>query len=168
MTAYILPLSIAMIVAFGFVKKIDVFNSFTFGAKEGINTAFSIFPTIVGLIVAIEMFKASGALDIFCSILSPISNFLSLPKEVLPIFLIKPFSGSGATALLNNVLENYGVDSFIGRTAAIMCSSGETTFYAVSIYYSAVNIKNIKYTLFAGLIANFASGILSGIFSQYF
>lgn len=166
MTAYILPLVIATVVFFGFIKKVEVFNSFTIGAKGGLKTAISIFPTIVGLIVAIEMLKVSGALDIFCNILSPISNFLSLPKEVLPIFLIKPFSGSGATALLNNVLENYGADSIIGRTSAIMCSSGETTFYAVSIYYSAINVKNIKYTLFAGLVANFASGILSGIFAR--
>ncbi len=158
---YFMPLLAAVIITSGLINKQPVFDKFVLGAKDGIQTALKILPSILGLVTAVEMFKASGALDIISNILSPVGNLLGIPSSVLPLALIHPVSGSGATAILNSILSDYGPDSFAGRVASVICGSGETTFYAIMIYFGATGVKKIRHTIFAAVIADFVAAIVS-------
>ena len=132
--AWAVPVVITAIVLFGFLRKVPVFDTFVAGAKEGLHTTVSILPTLIGLIMAVSMLSASGALDLFSSLLAPAARFLGLPSQVMPLALIKPFSGSGSTAVLTQIYRSSGPDSFAGRVASVMAGSTETTFYAVAVY----------------------------------
>lgn len=159
-TAYVIPVLIAGILIFGLIKGVNVFDTFIQGAKEGLNTAVSILPALVALMVAVTMFKASGALDILSYSLAPITERIGLPKEVLPIALLRPISGSGGLAILENILAQYGPDSLIGRIASVLQGSTETTFYTIAVYYGAVGIKNTRYTVLAASAADFAGLVI--------
>lgn len=160
---YALPIMIFAIIASGLIQKVPVFDTFLSGAADGIKTAVTILPTLVGLITAVTMFKASGALDLLTAAVEPAASFLGLPGEVIPLMLIHPISGGGATAVLTDIFTRYGPDSTIGRIASVLCGSGETTFYAVTVYYGSCGIRNIRHTLPAALTADFAVAVLSGI-----
>lgn len=160
---YIMPAIMALTVLYGLIKKVDIFTAFSIGAKEGMKTLYSIAPSMIGLIVSVSMLKASGALDKLCELLSPVAEFLHFPVELLPMTLLRPVSGSGSTALLNQVLKDYGPDSFLGRCASCIAGSTETTFYAITVYFGAVNIKKIRHTLFAALAADLTAAVVSVI-----
>lgn len=161
--AYAVPAVIGAIVLFGFLRKVPVFDTFVEGAKEGLRTSVSILPTLIGLIMAVSMLSASGALDLFSSLLAPASNLLGLPPQVMPLALIKPFSGSGSTAVLTQIYKDSGPDSFAGRVASVMAGSTETTFYAVAVYYGAVGIKKTRHTIPAALLGDVTACILSAL-----
>ena len=159
-----LPVLIAFIIVFGLIRcKGGVFSIFLDGAKSGIKTAIGILPSLVGLVTAVEMFKASGASDLLCSAVLPITNMLRIPERVVPLLILRPVSGSGAIALLDNILKQYGADSIAGRTASVICASGETTFYTSTVYYGSVGVKKIRHTMIAALIADFVSVIVSSV-----
>ena len=166
-TVYIIPVIIALFIAAGLIKKVPVFDSFIDGAKSGIPTIISILPTLIGLITAVEMFKASGALDMLTAALLPVTDFLGLPAEAVPMALL-PISGSGSIALLNNILGNCGPDSFAGRTASVLCGASETTFYTISVYCGAVGIKKTRHILAASLISDAASAFFSALAVRLF
>lgn len=109
------------------------------------------------------MFQASGALDVLTMALAPVANLIGIKAEVLPLFLIHPISGGGATAMMTNILTQYGVESTVGRIAAVMCGSAETTFYAVAIYYGSVGIKKTRHTIAVALLADYVAAVASGI-----
>ena len=153
----IIPAIMLVILTFGLIKKVPVFSCFTDGAKEGLKTMYSIAPSLIGLITAIGMFKASGALDFFTDTLSPLMAFLGIPKEVSPLFFLKPISGSGSLAMLSQIVEDNGADSPIAKIAAVMTGSTETTFYCIAVYYGATNIKKTGYTVPCALLGDFAS-----------
>jgi spore maturation protein B len=161
--AWAVPLVIAAIVLFGFLRRVPVFDTFVAGAKEGLHTTVSILPTLVGLIMAISMMNASGALDLFSSLLMPLAKLLGLPPQVMPLALIKPFSGSGSTAVLTQIYKDCGPDSFAGRVASVMAGSTETTFYAVAVYFGAVGIKKTRHTIPAALIGDLTACIFSAL-----
>lgn len=161
--AYAVPVVIAAIVLFGFLRKVPVFDTFVAGAKEGLHTSVSILPTLVGLIMAVSMLSASGALDLLSSLLAPAANFLGLPPQVMPLALIKPFSGSGSTAVLTQIYKDCGPDSFAGRVASVMAGSTETTFYAVAVYFGSVGIKKTRHTIPAALLGDLTACILSAL-----
>ena len=158
--SYILPVMVVGIVAFGLFKKVKVFDSFMSGARKGLHTVYELMPSITGLVVAVTMLKESGAMDILSDLLSPVTSFFGVPKEITPMALLSPVSGGGSLSLFENVLKTYGPDSFVGQVASVVMGSTDTTLYAVAVYYAAVNIKNTRHTLISGLTADFLSLVL--------
>ena len=160
-TSYFLPCAVVFIVCFGMFKKVMVFDCFLDGAKEGAFTSFKILPALVGLMVSVAMLKSSGALDIISYGLSPIAKLLGLPKELIPLAILRPISGSGSLAIFDHTLAEYGSESFIGRIAAVMQGSTETTFYTIAVYYSSIGIKKSRHTLGSALSADLTGFIIS-------
>lgn len=161
---WVLPLMVVSIVAFGLFKKVRVFDCFAAGAKSGLMTVYELLPTITGLVVAITMLRASGAMELIAKVFSPIADFFGVPSEITPMALISPISGGGSLSLFESVLKQYGPDSFLGRVGSVLMGSTDTTLYAVTVYYSAVGIKNTRHTLYAGLAADFTAFVLSSFF----
>ncbi len=157
----VMPCAVALILVYGLIKKVAVFDVFKKGALDGIKTLYNIAPTLIGLIVSVSMLKASGALTMLCTWLEPVCDMVLFPVELLPMSLLRPVSGGGSTALLNQVLKDYGPDSFVGRCASVIAGSTETTFYAITVYYSAVGIKKIRHTLWAALVADFVAAVVA-------
>ncbi len=151
---YIVPVVIVFVVVFGACRKVDLFDSFTKGAKEGIESLVSVAPSLIGLVIAVSMLEASGFFDIVSRILAPVCSFVAIPPEVVPLGLMRPVTGSGSFAILNNILEKYGADSMIGRTASVMAGSTETTFYAIAVYYGSCGVKKTRHTVPAALTAD--------------
>ncbi len=157
----VLPLVITAIVLFGLVKGVKIFDCFLEGAKEGLTTVKNILPSIVGLVVAVGMLKASGGLDIIVKLLSPLSGVTGIPEEIMPLAVLNPISGGGALSMYELILKEYGPDSYLGRVASVMMGATETTFYAITVYYGAVGIEKSRHTVFAGLIADITSFVAS-------
>lgn len=161
-----IPVMIAGIVAYGLVKKINVYDSFVDGAKDGLENMLQIIAPLVGLMVAITMFRASGALNILAYILKPVTDFLHMPSAVLPLALLRPVSGSGSVAIVNDIFATCGPDSIEGRIASVMMGSTETTFYTVAVYFGSVGIKQLRHTVKSALIAD-CTGMLLAVFFTY-
>ena len=161
---WVLPALVTATVLLGIIKKVKVFDCFVSGAKKGLLTVYELLPTITGLVVAVTMLNASGAMQLIAKAFSPISSFFNIPDEVTPMALLSPISGGGSLSLFDSVLKTSGPDSFLGRTASVLMGSTDTTLYAVTVYYSAVGVKNTRHTLYAGLAADFASFVLSPFF----
>lgn len=165
---FVMPAFACIVVIFGLVKKVPVFDTFLKGAKEGILLLYTIAPTIMGLIFAIDLLKSSGAVDAICSFIEPFAQFLGFPPEIVPMALLRPVSGSGSTALLTSLFQECGPDSFAGRVASVLAGSSETTFYAVAMYYGCIKVKKIRHTLFAAIMADFSAVVMSVIFVRIF
>lgn len=155
------PLMIFCIISYGFIKKVKLYDEFVDGAKEGITTTIRIIPPLVGLMVAIGVFRASGALEILTYAIKPITDLFLIPPEVLPLAFMRPISGSASTALTFDIMKSYGADSFIGMVASTMMGSSETIFYTLAVYYGSVGVKNIRYTLKIALIVELVSILVS-------
>lgn len=168
MTNYIIPAFIAAILLYGVFHKINVFDCFISGAKEGISSAFSLLPTLIGVTVCIGMFKASGGLDCLTNLLLLPAQLLHFPSEVLPLALLRPISGSGALVIFENILKNYHPDSYIGKVASVLQGSSETTFYTISVYYAATSVKKTKTTLPCSLIGDITCFLCSAIWVTLF
>ena len=141
---FILPAVICLIIIYGLYKNVDVFSAFTAGAKQGIQTSMNILPSLIALMTCIGMFQASGALDIITYGLHPVTEFLHIPNEIVPLALLRPLSGSGALSVFQNILNEHGPDSFVGRVASVMQGSSETTFYTIAVYYGAIKISKSR------------------------
>lgn len=164
LSAWVLPLSVVGTVLFGLYKRVKVFDCFTRGAKKGLFTVYELLPSITGLVVAVTMLKASGALTILSDVFEPIARNLNIPSEVIPMALISPVSGGGSMSFFEQVLKEHGPDSFLGQVASVLMGSTDTTLYAVTVYFSAVGIKKTRHTLYAGLIADFTCFLLASFF----
>ncbi len=161
---YIIPLLLATIPFYGLVvKKVKVYEVFIEGAKEGFNIAIRIIPFLVAILVAIGMFRASGALDVLIGILGQTLKLLGFPPENLLLALMRPLSGSGSFGLLADLVQEYGSDSLFAKIGATMFGSTETTFYVLAVYFGSVGVKKVRHALLAGLIAD-----LVGIFSAVY
>lgn len=158
---YAIPTIFLLILSFGMCREVKIYDVFVEGAKEGFNTVIRIIPSLVGLLVAVGVFKASGAMDLLVFALKPLAGILRIPSEVLPLALLRPVSGSASLALVSEIIGTYGPDSFIGRLASTMMGSTETIFYTLAVYFGSVGVKNIRYTLIAALIADMASVLTS-------
>ena len=165
---YILPIIIFVIIISGIINKVKIFDVFLSGALDGLYSTVSIAPSLIGLILAINMLTSSGALDIFMKFISPVFNLIKFPPEVISLGLIRPISGSGSIAVLDNILKNHNPDSFIGKLASVISGSTETTFYALTVYFGAVNIKNSRHTVICALTADFIAMIMSYIILKLF
>ena len=166
--AWAVPVVIGLILAVGLIRGVQVFDCFLEGAKSGLSSLVGIIPSLMGLIVAVEMFKASGAMDVLSAAVAPAANFLGLPPQVVPMAILRPVSGGGSLALLDRILNQAGPDSLAGRTASVMCGSSETTFYTVAVYYGACGVKRPRYTLLAALLADGVAALVSAAVVRMF
>jgi len=168
MTNYFIPILVIIILIYGIYKKVDIFDTFLIGVKEGMKTSINLFPTIFAMIIAISILTESNIIIDICNIFSNFFNRVGFPKEVFPLVILRPISGSSSLAMLSNILSKYGPDSFIGRVASVMQGSTDTTIYIISMYFSSIGIKKIKYSLVVGLLADLISVILSIIMVKIF
>lgn len=162
------PVVIVLILIHGLYKGVPVFDTFLEGAKEGIGVTFKILPALIALCTAIGMFSASGALDVLSNAAAPLTDLLHLPKEVVPLAILRPISSSGAMAIFQKLLGDLGPDSFGGRVASVMMGSAETTFYTIAIYYGATKVKDTRHTVAAGLTADLVGFVASAIMVRMF
>ena len=158
-----IPLLIFIFVGFGVYKKVKVYEQFVEGAKEGFNIAVRIIPYLVAILVAIGIFRAGGAMDLLVTLLMPLTDFIGMPAEALPMALMRPLSGSGSLGIMAEIMSVHGPDSFIGILVSTFFGSTETTFYVLAVYFGAVNIKRTRHAVPAGLLADVA-GILGALF----
>lgn len=159
---YMIPLLIFYIVGFGVLQKVEVYQEFVKGAKEGMKTVAELLPTLIGLLMSVGILRASGALDILAHWLAPVAELLHFDAALLPVSFIKLFSSSAATGLVLDIFETYGPDSALGKTVSVICSSTETVFYTMSVYFIAAKVKHARWTLAGGLISTLA-GIAASI-----
>lgn len=160
-SSYAFVAIIMLILIAGAFKEVKVWDVFAEGAGEGIKTVLRIMPSLIGLMVSISVFRASGALDLLIFAVKPVTSLLGIPPEAVPLAILRPVSGSASLALISDIMKTYGPDSFVGRVVSTMMGSTETIFYTLAVYYGSVGIKNIRYTLVAALIADAASVIAS-------
>lgn len=165
---FIMPLFACIVVLYGLIKKAPVFDIFLKGAREGIQLLYCIAPTIIGLVFAVDLLRSSGAVDAICNFIAPAAEFLGFPKEIVPMALLRPVSGSGSTALLTALFEDCGTDGFAGRVASVLAGSSETTFYAIAMYYGCIKVKKIRHTLFAAIMADLTAAIMSVLVVRIF
>ncbi len=163
-----MPIVILLVVANALKEKVSVFDIFLKGATEGIEIVLKIFPTLIGLFVAIGMLRSSGVIEFIISIISPITNFFKIPNEILPLAMLRPISGSASMAIATDIIKNNGVDSFIGILASIIMGSTETTLYTIAVYTGSVKIKNTRFILIAALMADITGILVSIIVCKIF
>ena len=164
----VVPLILCAVGVYGMSKRVDVYGVLTKGAEEGLTVLLRVLPSLVGLLTAVYMFRASGAMDFLGRLLAPALSALGIPPETAPLLLIRPISGSGALAVGSELMENYGVDSYVGRVAAVMLGSSETTFYTVALYYGSAGITKTRYTIPAALCADLTMFFLSALAVRVF
>lgn len=151
---FMIPVTFFVIIVFGYAQKVDVYDTFIEGAKEGLKTVLDILPTLIGLMVSVAVLRASGALDFLVSVLRPFADSVGFPAEVIPLGLMRLVSSSAATSIVLDLFQNFGPDSFIGRVSSTMLGCTETVFYTMSVYFMSVNIYKTRYTLTGALLAN--------------
>ncbi len=166
LTDLLIPGILLLCACAGLYRRINVYDALTDGAAGGLRLLKTILPTLIVLLTAIGMLRASGVFDLLTAFLSPLCARLGLPPETLPLILVRPFSGSAALAVGAELMGTYGVDSQIGRTAAVMLGSTETTFYTISVYFSAAGIRRTRYTLPASLCADLAGFLAAALFTR--
>lgn len=162
-----MPLMIIIIVLYGVVERKKVFDIFLEGAKEGISVVFNIFPTLVGLFVAIGALRSSGIIDLIVNFLTPVLNVVNFPTEILPLAIIRPISGSSSIAVATDIMNTFGVDTNIGLIASVIMGSTETTIYTIAVYTSSVGIKKTRFVLWASLIADFVGIVTSVVVCRF-
>mgnify|MGYP003253494042 CR=1 FL=1 len=156
-TAFVTPCLLAGAALYALRQRVDVFSALTQGAGEGLSVVIRILPALAALLTAVYMLRASGAMDALAAVLSPVLGALGIPPETAA--LLRPVSGSGALAVGSQLMEQYGPDSAVGRTAAVMLGCSETTFYTVAVYFGAAGIRRTRYTIPAALTADLAAFI---------
>ena len=154
LSTLVVPVILCFTACFAMRRRVDVYSALTKGAEEGLTVLLHILPSLIGLLTAVYMFRASGAMEFLAALLSPALEKLGIPPETAPLLFIRPISGSGALAAGSEIMETYGADSYIGRVAAVMLGSSETTFYTIAIYYGSAGIVKTRYTIPAALCAD--------------
>lgn len=153
-SALLVPLLLAFVALFGLGRKVNVYNALTKGAEEGLHILIGILPALVGLMTAVYMLRASGAMEILGGLLAPVLDRLGIPPETAAMLFVRPVSGSGALAIGSELMAAYGPDSYIGRVAAVMLGSTETTFYTIAVYFGSAGVHKTRYAIPAALIAD--------------
>lgn len=157
----IIPIIIVSIVTYGILKGVKVYECFVEGARDGLAICLRIFPYLLAMMIAVAVFRESGALDSFIYLVKPIVKFIGLPPEVVPLVLIKPLSGSGALGIFAETLNNYGADSYIGRVSSIIMGSTETIFYTLTVYFGAIGVRKIRHTVWVAIFADLICMIMA-------
>ena len=157
-----MPLIILMIVIYGVIEKKEVFDKFIEGAKEGIKIVINIFPTLIGLFLAVGTLRSSGVLDMAIKLIEPLLHMMNFPTEIMPLALLRPISGSSSIAVATDIMKTFGVDSQIGIMAGVIMGATETTLYTIAVYSSSVKIKKTRFVLVASLTADIV-GIITSV-----
>ena len=157
----IIPVVIIIIILYGILEKKKVYDIFLDGVKDGIKIVYKIFPTLIGVFLAVGAIRSSGIIDLIANFISPITNIIKCPSEILPLMFIRPISGSASIAVATDIMTMYGVDSKIGLIASTIMGSTETTLYTIAIYTSCVGIKKIRFVLVSALIADIVGMLIS-------
>ena len=159
--SYLIPVIIFGILLLGVIKKVNIMDAFTEGAKEGITAVFGVAPTLLLMVTALNMFRGSGAVEGLTAWLSPVCHAVGIPPELVPLAILRPISGSGSIAQLSDYLSVYGADSAVGRMASVLAASSETTFYTYAVYSGAAGVGKLPYALTCGLLADLAAFVFS-------
>ncbi len=154
---FIIPVIVVGFPLYGLIRGVRVFETFVEGAKDGFNVAVRIIPYLVAILFAVGMFRASGAMDFLVRALNPVLSFIGFPAEVLPMAIVRPLTGSGSAGLVVDLIKRYGEDSIFVKMAATMFGSTETTFYVIAVYFGAINIRNTRHAIAAGLTADLSA-----------
>jgi len=162
-STYAIPMVLLFIPLYALIKGVKVYSVFTDGAKDGLTTAITIIPYLVCMLGALGMFRASGAMDWLVNAINPITKLIGMPGEVLPMGIMRSFSGGGAEGMMSDLLTTYGTQSQIGRIASVALGSTETTFYIVAVYFGCVGITNVRHSIIAGLLGDLASLIAATV-----
>lgn len=155
------PITILIILLYGIFERKNIFDIFLKGANDGLKMVIKIFPTLIGLFLAIGALSSSGILDFIINLLKPVLAILKIPPEIMPLAILRPISGSGSIAVATEIMKRFGVDSLIGLMVATIMGSTETTLYTIAVYTSSVNIKKTRFVLFAALMADISGMIAS-------
>ena len=158
-----IPVIIILIILYGLKEKNKVFDTFLKGSKEGIEIVFKMFPTLIGIFLAVGALRSSGLIDLIVNLITPLTNLLEIPSQIMPLAILRPISGSASMAVAVDIMQNYGVDTLTGLITSTIMGSTETTFYTIAIYTSAVGIKKTRGILFAALAADVAGMVASTI-----
>ena len=156
-----IPMIILIIILWGISQKVNVFDLFINGAKKGMKIVIKLYPTLLGIFLAIGLLNSSGIIDFAIQVIHPLINYLNIPPEILPLAMIRPISGSASMAVATNIMSTYGVDSRIGIIAAVIMGSTETTLYTIAVYTSSIKIKKSGKILIASLIADIVGIMVS-------
>lgn len=168
LSSLVIPLLLAAVAACGLGRRVDVYSALTHGAEEGLTVLLRIIPALVGLLTAVSMFRASGAMEWLSQLCAPALELLGIPPETTPLMLVRPVSGSGALAVGTDLMTTYGPDSYIGRVAAVMLGSTETTFYTIAVYFGSAGIHKTRHTIPAALTADLAGFAASALAVRLF
>ena len=159
----IIPIIVLSVIVYGIKKKLNIYDVFIDGAKESVDLVLMIFPYILGMMFAINLFLNTNILFSITNFLKPLFDYLHMPVEVLPMAVMRPISGNSSLAILNNLFLNYGPDSLIGRLGSVIQGSNDTTLYVLTLYFGSVGVKKIRYALWAGLLSDLCGIIISVI-----
>ena len=163
LSAAAVPTVILLIIVYGVMEKNKVYDTFLDGAKEGLEVVIKIFPTLIGIFLAVGALRSSGIIDLIVNLISPLTNLLEIPSQILPLAMLRPISGSASMAVAVDIMQKYGVDTLIGIITSTIMGSTETTFYTIALYTSVVGIKKTRGILFAALAADITGMIVSTI-----
>lgn len=156
-----LPVVIATIIVIGHFRKVPVYETFIQGAKEGFPTAVHLIPHLVAMMVAVSVFRESGALDLLLGYMRPVFDRLHIPAEIVPMALLRPISGTGSLTVMTDIFQTYGPDSLLGKVASVLQGSSDTTLYVLTVYFGSVGIRNARYAVKVGLLSDLAAAFFS-------
>ena len=168
LSSLVIPVLLAGVAVYGMGRKVDVYSALTHGAEEGLSVLLRIIPALVGLLTAVSMFRASGAMEFLSGLCAPLLDLLGIPAETAPLMLVRPVSGSGALAVASDLITTHGPDSYVGRVAAVMLGSTETTFYTIAVYFGSAGIHRTRHTVPAALTADFMGFLASALAVRLF
>lgn len=166
MTNFIIPSIVSLILIYGLYKKVDIYDEFLEGVKEGLQMALKIFPTMFAMVIGVDIFVKSNIIQDFTKLIEPLLQIVHFPGELLPLAIMRPISGSSSLVIMNDILRTHGPDSYLGRIASVLQGSTDTTIYILSLYFSSIGIKKIRYALVVGLLADLCAIILSVVVIQ--
>lgn len=167
-SSFIIPIFIILLISYSVIKRKNAYSSFVFGAKSSFDLVLTSFPYIVAIFIAIELFTVSGLSTILGNLLAPLFNLLGIPNELIQLVLIKPFSGCGSLAVLENIFSTYGVDSYLARAGCAIAGSSEAIFYITAVYFSGTNVKKFSYGIPVAIISNLLGVITACLICKIF
>ncbi len=168
LSSVVIPLLLSAVAVYGLGKRVNVYAALTRGAEEGLTVLLRIVPALIGLLTAVTMFRASGAMEWLSGLFAPLLDLLGIPAETAPLMLVRPVSGSGALAVASDLIASHGPDSYVGRVAAVMLGSTETTFYTIAVYFGSAGITKTRHTIPAALTADLTGFIAAALAVRLF
>ena len=168
LSSLVIPVLLAGVAVCGMGRRVDVYSALTHGAEEGLTVLLRVIPALVGLLTAVSMFRASGAMEWLSGLFAPLLERIGIPPETAPLMLVRPVSGNGALAVASDLMYTYGPDSYVGRVAAVMLGSTETTFYTIAVYFGSAGIHKTRHTIPAALAADLTGFIASALAVRIF